>query len=480
MTREFTKKNTDSSLSPLPADDTIIAVSTPAGRGAIGVIRISGPLTETILSKLCVQKSISSHKSISNKSISKFPPRKSILVTFIDKHGEFIDEGLATFFPGPKSYTGEDVAELSFHGNPIILRTFTLEAIEISGIRPAEPGEFTRRAFLNNKLDLTQAEAVSRIIDAKSEYEINAGRKMLKGELGRILSRFRSAMISLKAETEAEVDFSTEDLTFENREERIRKINEITGEIETILEKSASASRIVGGFRIAIVGLPNAGKSSLMNAMLGWDRAIVSPVAGTTRDYLSEDMEIDGVAVKFIDTAGLRSTSDEIEKEGVRRSRGEIQKSNIILHVIDSASEKFDSIDDIRELMGDARVIHVFNKSDLKENEKNKFDTDPDEAIFISCKTGKNMAELKEKIRKIIFMDPSAKDPLLLEERHRYHFNRIKSALENVISLWNENAPDEIAAVEIDTALAHAGEITGKISTEEVLGRIFSMFCIGK
>ena len=469
MTRDTTKKNIDFSLTPPPADDTIIAVSSPYGRGAIGLIRISGPLVLSALNRLC--------KPVSG---SKFLPRKSVLSEFLSSDGEFIDEGLVVYFPAPNSYTGEDVAELSFHGNPLILRHFILESLKIEGIRPAEPGEFTRRAYLNQKLDLPRAEAVTRIIDAKSDYELIAGRKMLRGELGKILSRFRSAMISLKAETEAEVDFSTEDLTFENREVRIKTIRSLIDEIDRILEKSAVASRIAGGVRIAIVGLPNAGKSSLMNAMLGWDRSIVSHIEGTTRDYLSEDMEIDGVGVKFIDTAGLRETSDEIEKEGVRRSKSEIQKSNIILHVIDSKSGKIDSIDSVREFMQSAKIIHIFNKSDLAEKQGDADVFEGEESIFLSCKTGENLGLLKEIIKNIIFTNPSSKDPMLLEERHRYHFERIKTALLRVIELWHQNAPDEIAAIEIDSALSHIGEISGKVSTEEVLGRIFSMFCIGK
>lgn len=464
------EKNTD--FNPPPQDDTIIAVATPAGRGAIGIIRISG------------RNSLALLEAMTSASIESFKnnPRKSILTRFMNRSGSVIDEGLAVFFPGPNSYTGEDTAELSFHGNPLILQEFLLEAVLLPGLRPAEPGEFTRRAYLNHKMDLTQAEAVSRIIEARSEFELKAGRKNLSGELGRLLSRFRSAMISLKAETEAEVDFSTEDLTFEKRESRIKKIHELSAEIDHILKSSKIASRIAGGFRIAIAGKPNAGKSSLMNAMLGWDRAIVSHIAGTTRDTVTEDMEIDGVGVKFVDTAGLRETEDEIEKEGVRRSRKEIEQSNILLHVIDSSdcrnlNQEIEEFEKVKM----ANILRIFNKADLGINKKRSHDHDDGVSeIFISCKTGNGLDKLRTEIKNIIFSDPASVNPILLEERQKYHFERIREALLRVVELWKINAPDEITALEIDSALGHIGEITGAVSNEEVLGRIFSMFCVGK
>jgi tRNA modification GTPase len=457
------------------SDETIAAISTSQGRAAIGVIRISGPRTCDILDKFCISKS---------GSVLHRNPRKSFLCDFKDGDGEILDEGLAVFFSAPGSYTGEDVAELSFHGSPLILRNFLHAITREPGVRPALPGEFTRRAFMNNKLDLTKAESIARLIDSKSDYELKAVRKIYSGELSRLVNRMRSALISLKAEIEAGVDFSTEDLTLDTKEGMVQKVALLMREIDLIIQKNSASSRVSSGLRIALVGSPNAGKSSLLNLLTGKDRAIVTPIAGTTRDFIIEEMEIDGVPVRFIDTAGLRVTEDEIEREGIRRSKKEIGLSDLVLHVIDIAdtTDNFDRVlIEQTEIPHNASIIRVMNKADLIDFSRvGKLIADEWPEIQISCVIGRGLDDLMLAIRNYIFSEPEAKDPFLVEDRHLFHFRRIRDSLQRLTELWSRNAPDEICAIEADQCIDHIGQITGSVSTEEILGRIFSTFCVGK
>lgn len=460
-------------------EDTIVAVSTASGSGAVGIVRISGPAVLAILNRHC--------RNIKNDARPRFEdrPRAALHCRFFANESDsLIDEGLIVFFPGPHSYTGEDVAEISLHGNPLILRD-AVNAILAANrdTRPARPGEFTRRAYLAGRMDLSRAEAVHRIVTARTELELEAGRKNLYGELSRNMSRFRSAIIHLKAETEAEVDFSTEDLTFESLEQRRLRARDLIAQIDELLRRGRETERLRHGFQVALAGVPNAGKSSLLNRMLGWDRSIVSPVPGTTRDYVSEEIDLDGVMMRFVDTAGLRESDDVIEAQGVRLSHQALQNSQIILHVIDGERERYD-LPDLR-IAGEhaPEVIHVFNKSDVRDVRDDYAPVLPAKAVTIavSCKTGAGIEELRQRLRQIVFADDAAaQDPLLLEDRHRYHLSHVREALERVLELWEHRAPDEVVALELDEALFHAGAVTGRIDNEEILGRIFSVFCVGK
>lgn len=441
---------------------TIAAIATYPGHAALGTIRVSGPGTLDILSRFVVAPDL---KPIpfSNQ------PRHSFFAKFMDAN-VLVDEVVAVYFKGPHSYTGEDSAEITFHGNPILLKS-ALRLLVESGIRLAEPGEFTSRAFRNGRLDLTRAESVKRLIEAKSEYELSAARAIYGGELSRRMSILRSAMIGLKAETEAEVDFSTEDLTFQSREERRARVMGLIGELDSLLARGSATGRIREGISIAIVGVPNAGKSSLLNRLLGYDRAIVTEVAGTTRDTLSEELQIAGIPVRLVDTAGIRETNDIVEREGVRRSQRELEESTLVIHVIDGSRESYASIvESDRE-----NVIHVINKADRLHPGAN-----PGSAIQVSCLTGAGMDHVEEAIRDRVLERPESRDPILLEERHRFHLLAMKATLTKIMELWQQNAPDEITALEIDDVIDHIGSITGRISNEEILGRIFSTFCVGK
>ena len=461
------------------SSETTIAISTAAGTGAVGMLRISGPEVLRVLQRHC-RLVHGDGASVPNFAAH---PRKSFFCRIYDSPHQALDEGLVTFFAGPHSYTGEDTAELTVHGNPLILQDILAAILAAGGsaLRPAGPGEFTRRAYLNGRLDLTRAEAVHRIVTARSRLELQASRKNLYGELSRMVSRFRSAIIHLKAETEAEVDFSTEDLTFESLDARRARVRDLLAQLDRLMERGRETERLGAGIQVGLVGVPNAGKSSLLNRILGWDRAIVSPLAGTTRDYLSEEMQLDGVNLRFVDTAGLRETEDAIEEQGVRLSRQAMLQSQMVLHVIDGASEAYE----FPRLETPGVVIHVFNKLDLRdaytEFPEYQERIGADAHISISCVTGAGIEELRNLMRTFVFQDPAAaNDPVLLEDRQRYHLTQVRNSLANVLKLWDQGAPDEITALEIDRALEHTGAVAGRIDNEEILGRIFSVFCVGK
>jgi tRNA modification GTPase len=325
--------------------DTIIALSTPVGRGAIAVIRISGSNTPQILKQI-IQKP-SSKEKIDEEYL--FKNARKFLRAIISFNDEIIDDGMIVFFQSPYTYTGEDMAEIHIHGNPLIAKKIINVVSNLGLARPSLPGEFTRRAFINGKMDLTKAESIHRIITAKSEYELNAVKKIYFGDLYKLINRIRSELILLKAQVEAEVDFSDQDIDYSEKEKLKQKIVQIINMIDDVLKKSKIASHISQGFQIALVGKTNAGKSSLMNKILGWDRSIVSDIEGTTRDYISEEIELAGMLVRIIDTAGLRETKDHIEKEGIRRSKEAMEKSQMILHVIDGSIKEYSFVPELEE-----------------------------------------------------------------------------------------------------------------------------------
>ena len=465
---------------PAGSSETIIAASTPAGHGALAVVRVCGPGTLRFLSRFC-RPTVLPADADEGQVAAYFAARvrRSVLSRILDPRGETLDEGLILFFAGPQSYTGEDTAELSFHGNPHLVRAFVLGVIESRLARSAEGGEFTRRAFLSGKIDLTQAEGVRRIIEARSEYEARAGRRLLSGALSTRLSRLRSGLVGLKAETEAEVDFSTEDLTFTTIPERRNRVSELVTQIDDIAERGRLANRAVQGLQLAIAGVPNAGKSSLLNQILGWERAIVSEIPGTTRDFVTEELHIEGTVLRIMDTAGLRESIEEVEREGVRRSRREIERSQIVLHVIDGSRAAYP---DIGDFVDRPEVVNVLNKTDSLHPEAwGRQGAIPTPSLVrVSCKTGDGLGDLRNAIALRVRDSCPPGDPILLEDRQREHLAQIRDALMRTQELWNQQAPQEIVAIELDTCLEQIGLITGRVTTDEVLGRIFSMFCVGK
>ncbi|EKQ85783.1 tRNA uridine-5-carboxymethylaminomethyl(34) synthesis GTPase MnmE [Leptospira kirschneri] len=455
-------------------NDTIAAVSTPSGAGAIGIIRMSGPEALTISSSFLFSK---------NKflSPSEILPRTAIQCVF-QIGDRKVDQILFFYFKAPNSYTGEELCEFHFHGNPILLRE-ALDAIFRAGARPAKQGEFSRRAFLNEKLDLTEAEAIGRLISARSRFELELAQKNVFGEVSRFTSNLRSQLISLKAECEAEIDFSTEDLTYESLEERKTRIENIKSLCQTVISKSDSAEKLIQQFRIVLYGEPNTGKSSLMNVLLGRERSIISEIPGTTRDYISEEILLEGIPVRLVDTAGVRETTDHIEKLGIERSEKEFQSADIRLFLVDvSKKENWkEFISKSRERLEGS--ILVANKIDILDSSwnRNLFSDIKDLIVLeISCKTKEGILKLLDTIKERTGRLGHSEDYVLLEERQRYHFETIIKCLDKTLCLIEEGTPAEIYIQEINYALVEIGEINGRVDTEEVLGRIFSKFCVGK
>lgn len=435
---------------------------------------MSGPAALSISSSFLFSK---------NKFLTPTEIRPRVAIQCVFQVGaRKVDQILFFYFKGPNSYTGEDLCEFHFHGNPILLRE-ALDAIFRAGARPAKQGEFSRRAFLNEKLDLTEAEAIGRLISARSRFELELAQKNVFGEVSRFISNLRSQLISLKAECEAEIDFSTEDLTYESLEERKSRIETVKSLCQNVISKSDSAEKLIQQLRIVLYGEPNTGKSSLMNLLLGKDRSIISEIPGTTRDYISEEILLEGIPVRLVDTAGVRETTDQIEKLGIERSEKEFQSADIRLVLIDTSKKEEwkEFIDKNRERLEGS--VLVANKIDIRDSswDPNLFaDLKESTVCEISCKTKEGISILLGAIKKKAGTMGQSEDYVLLEERQRYHFETIVRCLNNTLHLISDGAPAEIYIKEIDYALSEIGEVNGRVDTEEILGRIFSKFCVGK
>lgn len=461
------------------SQDTIAAISTAAVPSAIGIIRISGK----DVAKICSQILYKNNQNLSETYIYQNPR----YVTFCElkTSSQKLDQVLFTFFKAPHSFTGEDMGELSLHGNPILMRK-VLELLFTLGARPAERGEFTKRAYLNGKLNISSAEAISRLVNARSKFELELAQKNLFGELQRLESRLRSELLNIKAECEAEIDFSTEDLTFESLEERKLRIEKVIQLCKKIINGSQRAEQIIQKTKIVIYGEPNVGKSSLMNLILGKERAIVSHIPGTTRDFLSEDLFLEGLPIQLVDTAGVRDTQDPIEKLGIQKSESEFETANVRVLVID-LSYPYDEDEFLKRYATKLRnTIVLGNKLDIIHQtwdlEKFKSILKEKEAHFVacSCKSKQGLEELIETIHKTVEQQEFQEDIILLEERNFYLINQIQNSLQNALKLIEENAPAEVYVKEVDLCLELVGEINGRVENEEILGRIFSKFCVGK
>lgn len=459
-------------------NDTIAAISTPMVSGAIGVIRLSGPDTLPICARILSQNS----SLLSQEQIEK-NPRKAIYCDL--GNPTLLDKIIFLYYKNPYSYTGEDMAEFSLHGNPILLRE-ALELIFLHGARPADRGEFTKRAYLNGKLDLTQAEAISQVIRARSRFELELAQKNKFGEVHRLTSKLRSELINLKSECEAEIDFSTEDLTYESLSQRIERIQEVILLCRSTLLKSERAESLIESTKIVIYGEPNTGKSSLMNLILGKERAIVSDIPGTTRDFLTEEIQISGIPIRLVDTAGIRNTDEKIEKMGIEKSKSEFKSANIKMIVLD-ASKFQDSLKFIQNHFENfENTLIVANKIDMvsKEWDKEAFnkilDNQRENYFEISCKSKYGIEDFINNLYQRINCAENPENLILLEDRNKFHFQKILKSLESTLHLIDNNSPAEIYVKEIDEALISIGLINGKIDTEEILGRVFSKFCVGK
>jgi len=437
--------------------DTIAAVSTPPGEGAIAIIRISGPQASAILENFF-------------EPASKPPaPRRATFGRVVEV-GSVVDQVLVTIFPAPASYTGEDMAEIGCHGG-ILLAAHILEMVLRRGARAADPGEFTQRAFLNGKLDLTRAEAVMDLISARTPLALRAAAEQLEGRIGEEANAIRADLLESVAHLEAWIDFPEEGIDPAAGTGLIKKIVAVSARIGCLLASAENGRVLREGVRVAIVGRPNAGKSSLLNRLLGMDRAIVSPIPGTTRDTIEESACLRGILFRLTDTAGLRETSDPVEIEGVERAHRAIGQADLVLHIFDAARDFHEPA--LRE-----REILVANKVDLLPGGSRL----PEAALRVSSLTGEGFPELVDAmIRETCGQHLSAGQSLAaVNARHKSLLESAAAALAAAAALLESSAPPELPAIELRAALDAVGQITGAADTEEILGEIFGRFCIGK
>ena len=452
--------------------DTIAAISTAPGESAVSVIRISGenafPLTEKFFTK----------KSGKEFNISKMKTHTIHFGNFSD-----IDEVLVSVFKSPNSFTGENIIEISCHGGSFTAQK-VLQLLMKSGIRHAEPGEFTKRAFLNGKMDLSQAEAVADLIKAKTDLAHNSSLKQLEGSLSNFVKGHRSDLINLISLIELELDFAEEDVEFVKKDELRNKIINLRDRIQNITDTYISGKLIREGIKLVIAGKPNSGKSSLFNALLDSERAIVSSTPGTTRDYIEENLIIKGVIYNLIDTAGLRFSVDEIESEGIKRSYDKLKEAEMILFLIDSAeTNNFinDNIKFAKNNFDPAKAILCFTKIDLKENFE--FKNDLFSSLNISVIQPQTLNKLRDEMSsKFTFTIPQInKDEIVITNfRHKTCLEAVIESLDKAAKSIDEKMSGEFISLDLRNAISRLGEITGEFTNEEVLNSIFSKFCIGK
>lgn len=445
----------------LPKSDNIAAIATAPGRGGIGVVRISGHnLADTAAS-----------------IIGGLPPARSATYTsFTDNQGEVIDQGIALFFPAPHSYTGEDVLELQGHGGPAVLQLLLQRCLEL-GARLALPGEFTQRAYLNDKLDLAQAESVADLIDATTSQAARSAMRSLLGDFSRVIHQLVSQLIDLRMLVEAMLDFPEEELDVPDLTRRDSKLLSIQNDLHKTLELAQQGSLLREGAHIALIGQPNVGKSSLLNCLSGEEVALVSEIPGTTRDVIRQSIQLRGIPLHIIDTAGLRDAQDTVEQMGIARTRSTILKADAILLLLDAnlgMREEDKKI--LSELPTGTPRLYIFNKIDLSEESARVETHEGKEFIYLSAKTGTGIELLREKLLTLIGWHQEA-GVFMARERHLRALLQAEKHLEKA-SL--EGARAELFAEELRLAQDALNEITGEFTPDDLLGEIFSRFCIGK
>lgn len=455
----------------------IIAIATGNGNAGIGILRLSGP-----------QKSVT---EISSKLFSgkKLESRYAYLLPIHDKDGEIIDRGIVIFFAAPFSYTGESVLEIQVHGGRASLEFIQNELLDRFsdlGLRLANPGEFTERAFLNGKIDLIQAEATADLIEASTLQSVKAASRSLRGDFSKEISKLNDELINLRVEVEAMLDFPEEEIDFINQYGSRDKIESIKKHLEDIIKNAKQGEILRDGLRVAIIGETNVGKSSLLNALAGEEVAIVSDIAGTTRDRIKTSINISGVLFHFVDTAGIRETNDAIEKIGIERSKQEISNADIVLQILDVTSlndEDHKKLDDLLHTIKkeDVPVIRVFNKSDLLDSSQHSISIVSRETVIsTSAVTGAGLQELKNALVKL----SGVTDNYSVYSARERHLNLLKSAslhLNQASDFIKSNNPQlELFAEELRESSDNLGEIIGKTTSDDLLGKIFSGFCIGK
>ncbi|SHE21767.1 tRNA uridine-5-carboxymethylaminomethyl(34) synthesis GTPase MnmE [methanotrophic endosymbiont of Bathymodiolus puteoserpentis (Logatchev)] len=442
--------------------DTIAAIATPPGNGGIGIIRISG------------NNALSIAQQLINKTLQ---PRHAHYASFYEPDGTIIDSGLALFFPNPASFTGEDTVEIQGHGGSVVL-DMLLRRILSLGARLANPGEFSERAFLNGKLDLAQAEAIADLIASSTEQSARSAQRSMQGIFSEQINFFVEELIELRIYVEAAIDFVDEEIDFLSDGIVENRIIRLLQSIQAILATAQQGRLLRDGMTVVLAGKPNAGKSSLLNALAGHDAAIVTDIAGTTRDVLKERIQIDGMPLHIIDTAGLRESDNSIEQEGVRRAHAEILKADKILLLIDVNDPEPETIS--KTLPSNINITKIYNKIDLLKIQPKITKNENGTQIYLSVKQDIGMDLLKQHLKQSVGFDSTTDNVFIARRRHIEVLSKGKQFVQNALEQLQNNRAGELVAEDLRQAQNHLSEITGEFTSDDLLGKIFSSFCIGK
>ncbi|MCB1624492.1 MAG: tRNA uridine-5-carboxymethylaminomethyl(34) synthesis GTPase MnmE [Pseudomonadales bacterium] len=446
--------------------DTIVAAATPAGRGGVAIVRVSGPRVPEIAATL----------------LGILPqPRTAVLTAFPDERGDPIDVGIALFFPGPHSYTGEHVVELQGHGGPVVVENLVARVVAL-GARRAQPGEFTLRAYLNDKIDLAQAEAVADLIDAGSTDAARAAMRSLQGEFSTMVAGLTEAVIEVRTYVEAAIDFPEEEVDFLADTELAARLAHLREHVAAVAASARQGRLLRDGMTVVLAGRPNAGKSSLLNRLAGYDAAIVTPIPGTTRDVVRERIAIDGMPLHVLDTAGLREAQDAVEHEGVRRAHAEMAKADGVLFVIDSAADPEAGAyhAERASLPANVPVTLLFNKIDLVDALPLANTQSGPRRIAVSATTGQGLELLRTHLKQAMQFQTPESGSISARQRHSDALARAARHVDAAVELLRQRRAGELMAEELRAAQRALDEITGVFSSDDLLGRIFGSFCIGK
>jgi len=442
--------------------DTIAAIATPPGNGGVGIIRVSGNNAQPIAQQLI------------NKTLQA---RHAHYASFYEADGTIIDSGIALFFPNPASFTGEDTVEIQGHGGSVIL-DMLLRRILSLGARLANPGEFSERAFLNGKLDLAQAEAIADLIASSTEQSARSAQKSMQGVFSEQINFFVEELIELRIYVEAAIDFVDEEIDFLSDGVVENRITRLLQSIQAILVTAQQGRLLRDGMTVVLAGKPNAGKSSLLNALAGHDAAIVTDIAGTTRDVLKERIQIDGMPLHIIDTAGLRESDNTVEKEGIRRAHAEILKADKILLLIDANDPEPDTL--LKTLPSNISITKVYNKIDLLKIQPEIIENENGTQIYLSVKQDIGMSLLKQHLKQSVGFDGTTDNVFISRRRHIEALTKGEQFVQNALEQLQSSLAGELVAEDLRQAQNNLSEITGEFTSDDLLGKIFSSFCIGK
>ena len=450
-------------------NNTIAAQATAPGKGGVGIIRVSGPAVIAVAKKI----------------LGVVPKvRKAEYLTFNDRHGQALDQGIAIYFKGPNSFTGEDVIEFQGHGGPVLLDMLLREILTLPSVRVAKPGEFSEQAFLNDKLDLTQAEAIADLINSSSEQAARCALHSLQGDFSKLINQIVNDTIQLRMYVEAAIDFPEEEIDFLADEKVVNNLKAIINRVSEVKSKAQQGSIIREGMRVVIAGRPNAGKSSLLNALSGKESAIVTDIAGTTRDVLSEQIHIDGMPLHIIDTAGLRESTDKVEQIGIERAWKEINQADRVLLMVDSTvnTDDINALwpEFIEKLDDNIGLTIIKNKADLSRSKTGYSESNNRPTITLSAKTNDGLNDLTEHLKHIIGYQANTEGSFMARRRHLVALEQAHQHLIIGLEQLESYVAGEILAEELRFCQEELNKITGEFTNDDLLGQIFSSFCIGK